>query len=263
MLQHPRQLAREFDTSALRGLITGGTSIPVPLMERVHAELGALPTIDFGMTGCSPMVTGTRAGDSFELKSTTVGTALPHTSLKVVGPDGLPTPVGQPGELCIQGYLLMKGYYRMPECTREAIDAEGWLHSGDLATLDAQGCVRIVGRIKDMIIRGGENLYPAEIENFLLRHPGIRQAQVVGVADPTMGEEAVAYVQLADGAALEEAALRAYCKGRIARHKVPKYFRFVDAFPLAPSGKVRKYELRARISAEVAVDVDAAGELLR
>uniref|UniRef100_UPI003137F3C4 AMP-binding protein n=1 Tax=Variovorax sp. YR752 TaxID=1884383 RepID=UPI003137F3C4 len=123
MLQHPRQLAREFDTSALRGLITGGTSIPVPLMERVRAELGALPTIGFGMTECSPMVTGTRAGDSFELKSTTVGMALPHTALKVVGADGLPTPVGQAGELCIQGYLLMKGYYRMPERTREAIDA--------------------------------------------------------------------------------------------------------------------------------------------
>jgi fatty-acyl-CoA synthase len=259
MLQHPRQLAREFDTSALRGLITGGTSIPVPLMERVRAELGALPTIGFGMTECSPMVTGTRASDSFELKSTTVGMALPHTALKVVGPDGRPTPIGQAGELCIQGYLLMKGYYRMPERTREAIDAEGWLHSGDLATLDAQGCVRIVGRIKDMIIRGGENLYPAEIENFLLRHPAVRQAQVVGVPDPTMGEEAAAYVQLADGAALDEAALRAYCREHIARHKVPRYFRFVDAFPLTPSGKVKKYELRARISAEVA----AAGELPR
>ncbi|MFT3956342.1 MAG: AMP-binding protein [Piscinibacter sp.] len=259
MLQHPRQLAREFDTSALRGLITGGTSIPVPLMERMHAELGALPTIGFGMTECSPMVTGTRAGDSFELKSATVGTALPHTALKVVGPDGEPTPVGQPGELCIRGYLLTQGYYRMPERTREAIDAEGWLHSGDLATLDAQGYVRIVGRIKDMIIRGGENLYPAEIENFLLRHPAVRQAQVVGVPDPYMGEEAVACVQLAEGATLGEDELRAYCRERIARHKVPKYIRFVDAFPLTPSGKVKKYELRARIAAEL----DATRELQR
>lgn len=251
MLQHPRQLAREFDTSALRGLITGGTSIPVPVMERVRNELGALPTIGFGMTECSPMVTGTRTEDSFELKSATVGMALPYTALKVIGPDGQPTPVGQPGELCVQGYLLMKGYYQMPERTQEAIDTEGWLHSGDLATLDESGYVRIVGRIKDMIIRGGENVYPAEIENFLLRHPDIRQAQVVGVPDPYMGEEAAAYVQLAEGATVDEPALREYCREHIARHKVPRYFRFVDAFPLTPSGKVKKYELRALIVAEV------------
>jgi fatty-acyl-CoA synthase len=153
--------------------------------------------------------------------------------------------------LLIRSFSVMSGYYRMPDKTREAIDAEGWLHSGDIATLDEHGRVRIVGRLKDMIIRGGENVYPAEVENFLMRHPAILQAQVVGIPDPYMGEEAAAFIQLRAGRSLGEEELREHCRAHMSRHKLPKYVRFVDAFPLTPSGKVRKFELRDRLLAEL------------
>jgi fatty-acyl-CoA synthase len=234
----------------LRLVISGGTPIPVPVMEQVRDTFGAQPMIGFGMTEASPMVTGTLAGDTFDLKSATVGIPLPWTEVKVIDAEGRPTPLGTPGELLIRGYLVMRGYYRMPEKTAETIDAEGWLHSGDLATLDAQGYVRIVGRIKDMVIRGGENVYPAEVEGFLMRHPAIAQAQVVGVPDDFMGEETVAFIQLREGASLCEDRLREHCRREIARHKVPKYFRFVSSYPLTPSGKVKKFELRAQFLAE-------------
>jgi fatty-acyl-CoA synthase len=197
------------------------------------------------------MVTGTLATDSFELKSATVGIPLPHIGVKIVDGDGNVVPLGTPGELLVRTFSVMKGYYKMPDKTAEAIDADGWLHSGDLATLEAQGYVRIVGRIKDMIIRGGENVYPAEVENFLMRHPAIRQAQVVGIPDAYMGEEAVAFIQLREGDALTEDELRDHCRANMARHKLPKHFRFVDEFPLTPSGKVKKFELRDRIVAEL------------
>jgi fatty-acyl-CoA synthase len=253
MLQHPR--ASEFDPRAhLRLVVSGGTPIPVPVLEQVKAQFGADPVIGFGMTEAGPMVTGTPASDSFELKSATVGRPLPHVGVKVVDGDGQPVPLGTPGELLVRGFGVMKGYYKMPDKTAEAIDAEGWLHSGDLATLDANGYVRIVGRIKDMIIRGGENVYPAEVESFLMRHPSVRQAQVVGVPDPYMGEEAAAFIQLREGAAPDTAALEAYCRENMSRHKLPKYFRFVSEFPLTPSGKVKKFELRAELVAQLAQD---------
>ncbi len=248
MLQHPR--VSEFDCSSLRITISGGTPIPVPVLEQVKQRFGADPVIGFGMTEAGPMVTGTRTEDSFELKSATVGVPLPHIAVKVVDTHGTTVPLGTPGELLVRTFSVMKGYFRMPDKTAEAIDAQGWLHSGDLATLDAGGYVRIVGRIKDMIIRGGENVYPAEVETFLMRHPAVLQAQVVGVPDATMGEEAAAFVQLRSGAHLSEDELRDHCKANISRHKLPKYFRFVDEFPLTPSGKVRKFELRARMVAE-------------
>jgi fatty-acyl-CoA synthase len=251
MLQHPR--AGEFDPrSHLRLVISGGTPIPVPVLEQVKAQFGADPVIGFGMTEASPMVTGTPASDSFELKSATVGRPLPHVSVKVVDGEGQPAPLGTPGELLVRGFGVMKGYYRMPDKTAEAIDEDGWLHSGDLATLDANGYVRIVGRIKDMIIRGGENVYPAEIETFLMRHPAVRQAQVVGIPDPYMGEEAAAFIQLREGAAPDAQALEAYCRANMSRHKLPRYFRFVSEYPLTPSGKVKKFELRAQLMAELA-----------
>ncbi len=249
MLQHPR--AAEFDCSTLRLVVSGGTPIPVPVLEQVKARFGADPVIGFGMTEAGPMVTGTLPGDSFELKSATVGMPLPHVSIRIVDGDGATLGHGLPGELLIRGFGVMKGYYRMPEKTAEAIDADGWLHSGDLATLDAGGYVRIVGRIKDMIIRGGENVYPAEVENFLMRHPAIRQAQVVGVPDPVMGEEAAAFIQLREGELLTEAAIRDHCRAQLSRHKLPKYFRFVDGFPLTPSGKVKKVELRQQLLDEL------------
>jgi len=253
MLQHPR--AKEFDPrSHLRLVISGGTPIPVPVLEQVKAQFGADPVIGFGMTEASPMVTGTPASDSFELKSATVGRPLPHVGVKVVDGQGQAVPLGTPGELLVRGFGVMKGYYRMPERTAEAIDADGWLHSGDLATLDANGYVRIVGRIKDMIIRGGENIYPAEVETFLMRHPDVLQAQVVGIPDPYMGEEAAAFIQLREGAAPDAAALQEYCRAHMSRHKLPKHFRFVGEYPLTPSGKVKKFELRDRMVAQLAED---------
>jgi fatty-acyl-CoA synthase len=249
MLQHPR--AGEFDCRSLRIVISGGTPIPVPVLEEVKARFGADPVIGFGMTEAGPMVTGTRTDDPFELKSATVGVPLPHVAVKVVDAQGAIAPLGQPGELLIRSFSVMSGYYRMPDKTREAIDAEGWLHSGDIATLDEHGRVRIVGRLKDMIIRGGENVYPAEVENFLMRHPAILQAQVVGIPDPYMGEEAAAFIQLRAGRSLGEEELREHCRAHMSRHKLPKYVRFVDAFPLTPSGKVRKFELRDRLLAEL------------
>ncbi|RYF76639.1 MAG: long-chain fatty acid--CoA ligase [Comamonadaceae bacterium] len=247
MLQHPQ--AADFDTRSLRLVVSGGTPIPVPVLEQVKQQFGADPVIGFGMTEASPMVTGTPAGDSFERKSSTVGRPLAHVSVQIVDVENRPVPLGQVGELLIRGFGVMKGYYRMPEKTAEAIDAEGWLHSGDLATMDAEGYIRIAGRIKDMIIRGGENVYPAEVESFLMRHPAIKQAQVVGIPDRYMGEESAAFIQLREGHALSAAEVDAYCRAHIGRHKLPKYVRFVDDYPLTPSGKVKKFDLRDRLVA--------------
>ena len=250
MLQHPR--AGEIDTRSLRLVLSGGTPIPVPLLEQVKRQFGADPVIGFGMTEASPMVTGTPAGDSFELKSATVGKPLAHVAVQIVDADNRPVALGQVGELLIKGFGVMQGYYKMLDKTAQAIDADGWLHSGDLATMDAQGYIRIAGRIKDMIIRGGENVYPAEVESFLLRHPAIEQAQVVGIPDPYMGEESAAFIQCRPGHALDEDAVQAYCRAHIGRHKLPKYIRFVDSYPLTPSGKVKKFDLRDRLVAALA-----------
>jgi len=249
MLQHPR--AKEFDTSSLRLVLSGGTPIPVPVLEQVKAQFGADPIIGFGMTEASPMVTGTPANDSFELKSATVGKPLPHVEVKIVDGEGAAVPLGQPGELLVRGFGVMKGYYKMPEKSAEAIDPQGWLHSGDLATMDKGGYIRIVGRIKDMIIRGAENVYPAEVESVLMRHPAIKQAQVVGVPDPYMGEESAAFIQRRESHELDAAAVEAYCRENMSRHKLPKYIRFVDDYPVTPSGKVKKFELRERLLEEL------------
>ena len=247
MLQHPQ--AAEFDTRSLRLVLSGGTPIPVPVLEQVKRQFGADPVIGFGMTEASPMVTGTPASDSFELKSATVGKPLAHVSVQIVDVNNQPVALGQVGELLVKGFGVMKGYYRMPEKTTEAIDADGWLHSGDLATMDAAGYIRIAGRIKDMIIRGGENVYPAEVESFLMRHPAIKQAQIVGIPDPYMGEEAAAFIQTREGHTLSAAEVEAYCRANISRHKLPKYIRFVDTYPLTPSGKVKKFDLRDQLVA--------------
>jgi len=247
MLQHPQ--AAEFDTRSLRLGLSGGPPIPVPVLGQVKRQFGADPVIGFGMTEASPMVTGTPASDSFELKSATVGKPLAHVSVQIVDVNNQPVALGQVGELLVKGFGVMKGYYRMPEKTTEAIDADGWLHSGDLATMDAAGYIRIAGRIKDMIIRGGENVYPAEVESFLMRHPAIKQAQIVGIPDPYMGEEAAAFIQTREGHTLSAAEVEAYCRANISRHKLPKYIRFVDTYPLTPSGKVKKFDLRDQLVA--------------
>jgi fatty-acyl-CoA synthase len=255
MLNHPRFLASEFDLSALRYITTGATPVPVVLMEQVKEKMGADCMIVYGMTELSGAITQSMRYDSFELKSATVGLPLPHMDVKIVDPaTNQPVGIGQSGELLTRGHLVMKGYYRMPEATAEALDEDNWLHTGDLATMDTSGYVNIVGRVKDMIIRGGENIYPAEVEEFLMRHPKISEAQVVGVPDPFMGEEAAALLRLKSDVEASEDEVRDYCRGRISKHKIPKYIRFVREFPLTSSGKVKKFELRKRLTDELGLD---------
>ncbi len=255
MLNHPRFLAGEFDLSSLREIITGATPVPVVLMEDVRAKMGADCTIVFGLTESTGTVTETIQTDSFELKSSTVGIPHPHMDIKIADPlTGEPVGFGESGELMTRGFLVMKGYYNMPDKSAEAIDAEGWLHTGDLATMNAEGYVNIVGRVKDMIIRGGENIYPAEIEAFLMRHPDIAEAQVVGLPDSFMGEEVAAVIRLKPGSAADDEEVRRYCSDGISRHKCPKYIRFVTSLPLTASGKVKKFELKAQLIKELGLD---------
>jgi fatty-acyl-CoA synthase len=255
MLNHPRFLAGEFDLSSLRQIFTGGTSIPVVLMEQVKEQMGADCRIYFGQTENTGGVTVTRDEDSFALKSATVGKLYPHMEAKIINPaTGEPVGLGERGEFLERGFIVMKGYYNMPEKTAEAIDAEGWLHTGDLATMNAQGYVNIVGRVKDMIIRGGENLYPAEIEQFLMRHPKITDAQVIGIPDAYMGEEMATFIRLKPEEQLTEEELRDYCRANISHNKVPKYIKFVTAYPLTASGKIKKFELRAQLIQELGLE---------
>jgi fatty-acyl-CoA synthase len=253
MLNHPR--FAEFDLSALRNIYTGATPVPVPLMERIKEKIGADCSIVFGMTETTGAVTQSFSADGFELKSETVGLPQPHTSIKIIDPGtGETVKLGQSGELCSKAFSNMKGYYNMPEKTAETIDEEGWLHSGDLAVMRPDGYVNIVGRVKDMIIRGGENIYPAEIEAFLMRHPKIAEAQVVGIPDEFMGEEVCALLRAGQGEELTEDEVCEYCMAGISRHKVPRFVRFVESFPLTASGKVKKYELREWLIKEMGLE---------
>jgi fatty-acyl-CoA synthase len=259
MLNHPRFIAGEFDLSNLREIITGATPVPVVLMEDVKEKMGAECTIVFGLTESTGTVTETVQTDSFYLKSTTVGIPHPHMDIKIVDPvSGEPTQLGESGELLTRGFLVMKGYYNMPEKTAETIDADGWLHTGDLATMNDHGYVKIVGRVKDMIIRGGENIYPAEIESFLMRHPKIAEAQVVGLPDNFMGEEVAAVIRLKPDSELDGEAVRQYCRDGISRHKIPKYVSFMSSLPLTASGKVKKFELREQLIKELGLDAGAS-----
>ncbi len=257
MLNHPR--FAEFDLSSLRNIFTGATPVPVVLMEQIKEKIGADCAIVFGMTETCGAVTQSFHTDSFELKAATVGLPIPHTSIKIVNPaTGETCAFGQSGELWTRGFSNMKGYYNLPEKTAETIDDEGWLHTGDLAVMRPDGYINIVGRVKDMIIRGGENIYPAEIEAFLMRHPKIAEAQVVGLPDQFMGEEVCAVVRVKPGEELSEDEVREYCKAGISRHKVPKFFRFVESFPLTASGKVQKFVLREMLIKEMGLE-DVAG----
>lgn len=243
MMAHP-----DFDrrrTDGLRLAFMGGTSIPPSLMKRVCEATGAEPMIIMGMTECSPIITQTHPEDAFDLRIATAGVPLPHTEIRIVDPHtGTPVGWGERGELCIRGYLLTRGYFDMPEKTAETIDSEGWLRSGDLAVLEETGHLRIVGRLKDMIIRAGENVFPVEIEEFLLEHPAVSQAQVVGVPDPDLGEEVFAFVLPEGGAEVSAEEIRDFCRTHIARHKMPKYIHAVTAFPMTPNGKIQKFALR-------------------
>ena len=234
-----------YDLSSLRIVGSGGAPVPVALMEQVKARIGADVAIGFGQTEGSCSITLTPPDDPFELKAATVGLPLPHVAVKIIDPaSGAIVPCRERGELCLRGYLVMQGYYQMPAKTAETIDGEGWLHTGDLATMNAQGYLNIVGRLKEMVIRGGENLFPAEIEAFLLRHPKVAEVAVLGVPDRYFGEELLAAVRPKAGETLTEEELRAFCQGQISHQKIPHYFQFVESFPLTGSGKVQKFVLR-------------------
>jgi fatty-acyl-CoA synthase len=253
ILQHPD--FGSYDLSSLKQVCSGGAPVPVALMEQVKERIGADVAIVFGQTETSPVITLTLPDDPFERRAATVGVPLPHTEVKIVHPATRAiVPCGQRGELCCRGYLVMAGYYKMPEKTAETIDSEGWLHTGDLATMDAQGYVNIVGRLKDMVIRGGENLFPAEIEAFLIRHPKVADVQVVGVPDAFFGEELLAVVIPKAGEPLTEQELRDYCTGQISHQKTPRYFQFVESYPLTASGKVQKFVLRERAIKELGLE---------
>jgi fatty-acyl-CoA synthase len=236
-----------YDLSSLRTGIMAGSPCPAEVMRRVVDEMHmAEVSICYGMTETSPVSTQTRRDDDLRHRTGPVGRVLPHIEIKVVDPvTGVTVPRGTRGELCTRGYSVMLGYWEEPERTAEAIDSGRWMHTGDLAVMDEDSYVRIVGRIKDMIIRGGENVYPREIEEFLYTHPKISDVQVVGVPDEKYGEEILACVILRDGAkSLTRDELARFCRGRLAHYKVPRYLRVMDAFPMTVSGKVRKIELR-------------------
>ncbi|MFE3674116.1 AMP-binding protein [Streptomyces goshikiensis] len=236
-----------YDLSALRTGIMAGSPCPVEVMKEVIHRMGMTEvSICYGMTETSPVSTQTRADDSVERRVSTVGRVGPHLEVKVVDPGtGRTVPRGEPGELCTRGYSVMLGYWGEPERTAEAVDAARWMHTGDLAVMDEDGYLSITGRIKDMVIRGGENLYPREIEEFLHTHPDVLDVQVIGVPDPKYGEELMAWVRMREGAEpLTAEAVRAYCVGRLAHFKIPRYVHVVEEFPMTVTGKIRKIEMR-------------------
>jgi fatty-acyl-CoA synthase len=238
----------EHDLSSLRTGIMAGSPCPVEVMKRVVTDMGMTEvTICYGMTETSPVSTQTRAEDDLDRRVSTVGQVHPHVEIKIVDPaTGLVVERGTPGEFCTRAYSVMLGYWDEPEKTAEVLDAAGWMHTGDLAEMDEAGYVNIVGRIKDMVIRGGENVYPREVEEFLYTHPDIVDAQVIGVPDEKYGEELAAWVRLKPGAPeLTAEALRSFCTGKLAHYKIPRYVRVVDEFPMTVTGKVRKVEMRA------------------
>ena len=250
----------EFDLSSLRTGIMAGSPCPVEVMKQVQSRMHMKDvTICYGMTETSPVSTQTAPGDPMEKQVGTVGRVHPHVEVKVVDPEtGAIVPRGASGELCTRGYSVMLGYWGNEEATRLAIDAGRWMHTGDLATMDADGYLNIVGRIKDMIIRGGENVYPREVEEFLHTHPGVSEAQVVGVPSDKYGEEVMAWIRPRPGVELDEGALLAFCKGTIATYKIPRYWKFVDAFPMTVTGKVQKFRMREVAIAELGLAKAAA-----
>ncbi|SEO45885.1 AMP-binding protein [Trujillonella endophytica] len=251
----------DYDLSSLRTGIMAGSPCPVEVMKRVVAEMGMTEvTICYGMTETSPVSTQTGADDDLDRRTSTVGRVHPHLEIKVVDPaTGLTVPRGAPGELCTRGYSVMRGYWGDAEATAKTIDSARWMHTGDLAVMDAEGYVNIVGRIKDLVIRGGENVYPREVEEFLYTHPDVVDAQVIGVPDERFGEELMAWVRLREGAEpLTAEALREFCAGRLAHFKVPRYVKVVDAFPMTVTGKVRKVEMREVSVRELGLEAAAA-----
>jgi fatty-acyl-CoA synthase len=258
MLESPRFAG--LDLTSLRTGIMAGAPCPVEVMKRVVNEMHAEEvTIAYGMTETSPASTLTRRSDDLDRRTSTVGTALPHVEVKVIDPvTGLTVPTGTPGELCSRGYLVMRGYWENPEATQEAVDEAGWMHTGDLAAMDAEGYVNIVGRSKDLVIRGGENIYPREIEEVLFQHPAVAAVQVIGVPDVRMGEELMAWVSFREDDGPSEEDLRAFCRERLAHFKVPRYWKVVAEFPMTVTGKVQKFKMREAAVAELGLEEAAA-----
>ncbi|HJS85634.1 MAG TPA: AMP-binding protein [Acetobacteraceae bacterium] len=247
-----------FDLSSLRTGIMAGAPCPIEVMRRTVAQMHLSEiTIAYGMTETSPVSTQTTVDDPLERRVSTVGKVFPHVEIKIVDPQGNIVPRGTSGELCTRGYSTMLGYWEEPARTAEVIDAARWMHTGDLAVMDADGYLKIVGRIKDMIIRGGENVYPREIEEFLYRHPKIQDIQVFGVPDARYGEEIAAWVKVRPGETLTEEELRAFCRDQIAHYKVPRHIRFVDEFPMTVTGKIQKFIMRARTTEELGAREEA------
>ena len=251
-MEHPR--FAEFDLSSLRTGIMAGSPCPIEVMRRAVDRMHLREiTICYGMTETSPVSFQTTADDPLERRVATVGRIHPHLEVKIVDAGGRIVPRGVPGELCTRGYSVMLGYWDDKPRTEQVIDAARWMHTGDLAVVDAEGYCNIVGRIKDVVIRGGENVFPREVEEFLYSHPGILDVQCFGVPDSRYGEELCAWVMLREGAVLTEEDVRAYCRGKIAHQKIPRYVKFVDAFPMTVTGKMQKYLMRQAMEQELGV----------
>ncbi|HEV3128878.1 MAG TPA: AMP-binding protein, partial [Solirubrobacteraceae bacterium] len=250
----------QFDLGTLRTGIMAGSPCPTEVMKRVGSGMGIEQiSIAFGQTETSPVSTFVRVDDTLEHRCETVGQVMPHTEIKIIDPaSGQLQPRGESGEFCARGYLVMRGYWNDEERTAEAIDPGGWMHSGDLATMDDEGYVRVVGRIKDIVIRGGENIYPSEIEEFLYTHPHVEDVQVVGVPDERYGEELMAWVICREGASLSDEDVREFCRGKIAHYKIPRYVKCVDAFPMTVTGKVQKFKMRETAIEELGLEKPAA-----
>jgi fatty-acyl-CoA synthase len=256
IMQHPE--FPKFDFSSLEVMMSGGSPVPIEVAREVEEKWGCKVLVIYGLTESSPVITFAKADEPLELRVETVGSPLPYMEVKIADPEtGKPVPLGEYGELCCRGYNVMLGYYQMPDKTAETIDEEGWLHTGDLGVMRETGHCNIVGRIKDMIIRGGENIYGREIEELLITHPKILDVYIVGVPDKKWGEEVAAFVNLHPGEQMDLEELRAYCEGKLARHKRPKHLMLVDEFPLTGSGKVQKFKLREMFVKEKGLqDVD-------
>ncbi|SFF60457.1 fatty-acyl-CoA synthase [Halobacillus alkaliphilus] len=243
-LNHPE--FNDWKPTTLRTGIMAGSTCPMEVMKSVIEDMGAEEiTIAYGQTESSPVITQTKADDPIELRVSSVGQAHPNVEVKIIDPAlGDEAEAGIPGELCTRGYLVMEGYYKNQEAIESAIDSEGWLHTGDIAVIDEDGYIEITGRMKDMIIRGGENVYPREIEEFLYQHPDVLDVQVVGVPDQKYGEEIMAWIIPKEGKSIEENDIREFCEGQISKHKIPRYIMFTDEYPMTASGKIQKFKLR-------------------
>ena len=247
MTEHPSFSAT--DLSATQAICAGGSTVPAALVRRFEAQLGAPFTIVFGQTECSPVASMTHPDDRIEDKAGTIGTPMPHVEVKIIDPEsGQTLPVGEVGEYCTRGYHVMHGYFENPEATAAAIDADGWLHTGDLCAMDSRGYCTVEGRLKDMIIRGGENIYPRELEELLFKHPSVGEVAVVGLPDAKWGEQVAAFLRPKPGQLIDKAVLIDYMRAQLAPNKTPRHWFVLDAFPLTGSGKIQKFKLRERWS---------------